>query len=50
MNGKSSITAKDDIANDGGVYRFVCAYSLKSGESFEQKSKVYSGEFTVFQK
>ena len=50
MNGKSSITAKDEIANDGGIYRFVCAYSLKSGGSFEQKSKVYSGEFTVFQK
>jgi hypothetical protein len=48
--GKSSITTKDVLANDEGVYRFVCAYSIESGETFEQKSKVYSGEFTVFQR
>lgn len=50
LYGKNTISAKDVLGYDDGVYRFACAYSIKSGETFEQKSKVYSGEFTVFQR
>lgn len=45
--GKSTIYERISEVNDEGVYRLVCAYSSKSGETFEQKNKAYSNEFYV---
>lgn len=46
--GKSSIHERFKNLVDEGTYRFVCAYSPKTGEIYEKKNKVYSSEFSVF--
>ncbi len=45
--GKSSIHERSAAVKDDGIYRLVCAYSTKTGETYERKNKVYSNEFTV---
>jgi hypothetical protein len=45
--GKSTIYDRIPDIDTDGTYRFVCAYSSKTGETYEQKTKAYSNEFQI---
>lgn len=49
LPGKGSMTARVISPGSGGVFRFVCYFGRKPGMLREQKSVIYSNEFTVSQ-